>query len=132
MEEQVVIEEGVVVKSPRVFKAKKEKRRKSLFEASGSYEPLHFKVKDNQELVEEQRILEEENAVRELKLMEEQVVIEEGVVEEVVLEGPAGEVVIENVAMQLQEQNVSLMVADVDPNNPDTYTLALLSIDSSD
>ena len=95
---------------PRVQKAKKQKRRKSLFEASGSYEPLHFKVKDNQELVEEERILEEEQAVRELKLMEEQVVIEEGVVEEVVLEGPAGEVVIENVAMRLQVVLILIMV----------------------
>ena len=78
----------------KVSKAKKEKRRKSLFDASGSYEPLHFKVKDNQE------IMEEENAVRELKLMEEQVVIEEQVVEEVVVEGAAEQVVIENVALE--------------------------------
>ena len=97
-----VKKEKAVVKNPRVLKAKKEKRRKSLFEASGSYEPLHFKVKGNQDLVEEERILEEENAVRELKLMEEQVVIEEGVVEEVMVQGPAGEIVIENVAMRLQ------------------------------
>ena len=68
-------------KAQRVSKAKKEKRRKSLFEATGSYQPMHFNVKDNQELVEE-----EEQAVRELKLVEEQVVIEEHVVEEVVVE----------------------------------------------
>ena len=141
----------------KVSKAKKERRRKSLFDASGSYEPaLHFKVKDNQE------IMEEENAVRELKLMEEQVVIEEQVVEEVVVEGAAEQVVIENVALEgimlgtsanleevtlqvifikiianldvfaavskicYQGQNVSLMVAEVDPHNPDTYTLALV------
>ena len=87
----------------KVSKAKKEKRRKSLFEASGSYEPVHFKVKDNQELVEE------EKAVRELKLMEEQVVIEEVVeevvveevaVEEMVVEGAAEQEVIENVALE--------------------------------
>ena len=139
---------------PKVPKAKKEKRRKSLFDASGSYEPLHFNVKD-------QELLEEEKAVRELKL-EEQVVIEEQVVEEVVVEGAAEQVVIENVALEEimlgtsvnleevilqvisikimvnldvfvavlkiyhQEQNVSLMVAEVDPHNPDTYTLALI------
>ena len=78
----------------KVSKAKKERRRKSLFDASGSYEPLHFRVKDNQEL------MEEENAVRELKFMEEQVVIEEQVVEEVVVEGAAEQVVIENVALE--------------------------------
>ena len=90
-----VKKEKAVVKNPRMPKAKKEKRRKSLFEASGSYEPLHFKVK------EEQRILEEEKAVRELMLMEEQVVIEEGVVEEVVVvEGPAEQVVNENVPLE--------------------------------
>ena len=90
-----VKKEKAVVKNPRMPKAKKEKRRKSLFEASGSYEPLHFKVK------EEQRILEEEKAVRELQLMEEQVVIEEGVVEEVVVvEGPAEQVVNENVPLE--------------------------------
>ena len=90
-----VKKEKAVVKNPRMPKAKKEKRRKSLFEASGSYEPLHFKVK------EEQRILEEEKAVRELMLMEEQVVIEEGGVEEVVVvEGPAEQVVNENVPLE--------------------------------
>jgi len=119
-------------KAERVPKAKKEKRRKSLFEASGSREPLHFNVK------EEQRIVEEQKAVRELKLMEEQVVIEEQVVEEVmVVEDPAEQVVMENVALDeimlgnleevpLQGQHVSLMVADVDQHHPDTYTLALL------
>ena len=83
---------AVKPKVQRVPKAKKEKRRKSLFEASGGYEPLHFNVKD-------QELLEEEKAVRELKL-EEQVVIEEQVVEEVVVEGAAEQVVIENVALE--------------------------------
>ena len=146
-----VKKEKAVVKPKveRVPKAKKEKRRKSLFEASGSREPLHFNVK------EEQRIVEEQKAVRELKLMEEQVVIEEQVVEEVmVVEDPAEQVVMENVALDeimlgnLEEvplqvimvnfyvflsvkichqgQHVSLMVADVDQHHPDTYTLALL------
>ena len=144
---------AVKPKVQRVPKAKKEKRRKSLFDASGSYEPLHFNVKG-------QELLEEEKAVRELKL-EEQVVIEEQVVEEVVVEGAAEQVVIENVALEEivlgasenleevilqvisikimvngcisssvknchQEQNVSLMVAEVDPHNPNTYTLALI------
>ena len=68
-------------KPRRMPKAKKEKRRKSLFEATGSYQPMHFNVKDNQALMEE-----EEQAVREVKLMEDQVVIEEHVVEEVVVE----------------------------------------------
>merc|ERR1712029_852715 len=123
-----VKKEKAVVKPKveRVPKAKKEKRRKTLFEASGSREPLHFNVK------------EEQKAVRELKLMEEQVVIEEQVVEEVmVVEDPAEQVVMENVALDeimlgnleevpLQGQHVSLMVADVDQHHPDTYTLALL------
>ena len=76
-------------KVQRISKAKKEKRRKSLFESPGSYQPVRINIQSNQELVEE-----EEQAVRELQLMREQVVIEEPVVEEVVVEAvPAQQVV---------------------------------------
>ena len=139
----------VVEKKPKMHKVKKEKRRKSLFDASGSSTTM-------QELLEEQRIQEEQRAVRELNLMEEQVVVEEQVIDEVMaVEELAEQVVIDDFNMEEivlgtsvnlgevilqvksdlivvytyfihQDQTVSLMVAEVDPLNPDSYTLALL------
>jgi len=72
--------------------------------------------------------------------MEQQVVVEEQVIHEVVVEEPVEPVVIENTSLGevvlgnlvdleeacLQGQTFSLMVADVDSDQPDTYSLSLI------
>jgi len=138
-------EKPVVNKRRKTPSIKREKRRRSLFEASGSSvllpfasgssALLPFEVKVDQGVLEEQGIVEEE-----LDHMEQQVVVEEQVIHEVVVEEPVEPVVIENTSLgevvlgnlvdleeaRLQGQTFSLMVADVDSDQPDTYSLSLI------
>jgi len=123
-------EKPVVNKRRKTPSIKREKRRRSLFEASGSSALLPFEIKVDQGVLEEQGV----------DRMEQQVVVEEQVIHEVVLEEPAEQVVIENTSLGevvlgdlvdlkeacLQGQTFSLMVADVDSDQPDTYSLSLI------
>jgi len=161
-------EKPVVNRKRKTPSIKREKRRRSLFEASGSSALVPFEVEVDQGVVEEQGVVDEE-----LNHMEQQVVVEEQVIHEVVVEEPAEQVVIENtslgevmlgnlVDLDLKEaclqvgsnskpcvdihqppleirgptgwtlstfahgQTFSLMVADVDTEQPDTYSLSLI------
>jgi len=131
-------EKPVVNRRRKMPSIKREKRKRSLFEASGSSALLPFEVKVDQGVLEEQG--EQGGVEEELDHMEQQVVVEEQVIHEVVLEEPAEPVVIENTSLGevvlgdlvdlkeacLQGQTFSLMVADVDSDQPDTYSLSLI------
>jgi len=131
-------EKPVVNRRRKMPSIKREKRKRSLIlipEASGSSALLPFEVKVDQGVLEEQGVVEEE-----LDRMEQQVVVEEQVIHEVVVEEPVEPVVIENTSLGevvlgnlvdleeacLQGQTFSLMVADVDSDQPDTYSLSLI------
>jgi len=123
-------EKPVVNRRRKTPSIKREKRRRSLFEASGSSALVPLEVKVDQGVLEEQSV----------DRMEQQVVVEEQVIHEVVVEEPAEQVVIENTSLGevmfgnlvdleeacLQGQTFSLIVADVDTHQPDTYSLSLI------
>jgi len=87
-------EKPVVNRRRKTPSIKREKRRRSLFEASGSSALVPFEVEVDQGVVEEQGVVDEE-----LNHMEQQVVVEEQVIHEVVVEEPAEQVVIENTSL---------------------------------
>ena len=87
-------EKPVVNRRRKTPSIKREKRRRSLFEASGSSALVPFEVEVDQGVVEEQDVVDEE-----LNHMEQQVVVEEQVIHEVVVEEPAEQVLIENTSL---------------------------------
>merc|ERR1719282_2105897 len=128
-------EKPVVKREKKIPSVKRVKRKKSLFDRPGSSSPVPFAERACE------RVFEERGAVGELIPTEQQVLIEEQAVHEVVVEEPAGQVVIENINLEqvvvgnllnleegacIQGQSVSVMVAEVDGDQPDTYTLSLI------
>ena len=82
-------EKPVVNRRRKTPSIKREKRRRSLFEASGSSALVPLEVRVDQGVLEEQGV----------DRMEQQVVVEEQVIHEVVVEEPAEQVVIENTSL---------------------------------
>ena len=82
-------EKPVVDRRRKTPSIKREKRRRSLFEASGSSALVPLEVRVDQGALEEQGV----------DRMEQQVVVEEQVIHEVVVEEPAEQVVIENTSL---------------------------------
>jgi len=127
-------EKPIVKREKKIPAVKRVKRKKSLFDRLGSSSPVPFAEKVCE------RVFEEQGAVGELIPIEQQVLIEEQAVHEVVVEEPVEQVVIENINLEqvvvgnmlnlegacIQGQSVSVMVAEVDRDQPDTYTLSLI------
>ena len=82
-------EKPIVNRRRKTPSIKREKRRRSLFEASGSSALVPLEVRVDQGVLEEQGV----------DRMEQQVVVEEQVIHEVVVEEPAEQVVIENTSL---------------------------------
>ena len=91
-------EKPVVNRRRKTPSIKREKRRRSLFEASGSSALVPLEVRVDQGVLEEQGV----------DRMEQQVVVEEQVIHEVVVEEPAEQVVVEEPAEQVVIENTSL------------------------